>query len=115
MECPKEKRAVRRALFLPFGKRTDGLQGADSAEAQHLPARRASLLFDAEEAREASEDEQANNVSNEALYVIGSHGSGDRISRYFQDWEERIGHAVPRIIRSGKETWLVWFLSEPVG
>ena len=26
-------------------------------------------------------------VSNEALYVIGLHGSGDKISRYFQDWE----------------------------
>ena len=24
------------------------------------------------------------------------------------------GHAVPRIIRSCKETWLVWFLNEPV-
>ena len=30
---------------------------------------------------EASEGDQANNVSNEALYVIGLHGSGDKISR----------------------------------
>ena len=36
---------------------------------------------------EASEDDQADNVSNEALYVIGLHGSGDKISRYLQDWE----------------------------
>ena len=36
---------------------------------------------------EASEDEQADNVSDEALYVIGLHGSGDKISRYLQDWE----------------------------
>ena len=36
---------------------------------------------------EASEDEQADNVSNEALYVFGLHGSGDKISRYLQDWE----------------------------
>ena len=58
------------------------------------------------------EDEQAFNVSNEALYVIGLHGSGDKISRFLQDWEVAkvspelpysIGHAVPRIIRSGKE------------
>ena len=26
-----------------------------------------------------------------------------------------IGHAVPRIIRNGKGTWLVRFLKEPVG
>ena len=37
---------------------------------------------------EASEDVQADNVSNEALYVIGLHGSGDKISRYLRDWEE---------------------------
>ena len=72
---------------------------------------------------EALEDEQADNVSNEALYVIGLHGSGVKISLSFQDCEvatvaqktKSIGHAVPRIIRSGNETWLVWFLSEPVG
>ena len=37
---------------------------------------------------EASDDDQADNVSNEALYVIGLHGSGDKISRFLQDWEE---------------------------
>ena len=36
---------------------------------------------------EASEDDQADNVSNEALYVIWLHGSGDKISRDLQDWE----------------------------
>ena len=36
---------------------------------------------------EVSEDDQADNVSNEALYIIGGHGSGDKISRYLQDWE----------------------------
>ena len=35
---------------------------------------------------EAPEGDQADNVSNEALYVIGLHGSGDKISRYIQDW-----------------------------
>ena len=35
----------------------------------------------------ASDDVQADNVSNEALYVIGLHGSGDRISLFLQDWE----------------------------
>ena len=67
---------------------------------QHPAAWRASLLFDAEEAgscgetfhsfigdgllipelkggSEASEDDQADNVSNEALYVVGLNGSGD--------------------------------------
>ena len=66
---------------------------------------------------EASEDEQAdsssaNNVSNEALFVIvparlgGGKGS--------PELPFCIRYAMPRIIRSGKETWLVWFLSEPV-
>ena len=36
---------------------------------------------------EVSEDEQADNGSNEASNVIGLHGSGDKISRYLQDWE----------------------------
>ena len=36
---------------------------------------------------EASEDEQADNVCNEALDVIGLHGSCDKISRYLKDWE----------------------------
>ena len=36
---------------------------------------------------EASDDDQADNVSNEALYVIGLHGSGDKISRFLQDCE----------------------------
>ena len=36
---------------------------------------------------EASEEKQADNVSNEASYVTGFHGSGDKISRYLHDWE----------------------------
>ena len=36
---------------------------------------------------EASDGDQADNVSNEALYVIGLHGSGDKISLCLQDWE----------------------------
>ena len=36
---------------------------------------------------EASDYVQADNVSNEALYVIGLHGSGDKISLFLQDWE----------------------------
>ena len=35
---------------------------------------------------EASKDEQADNVSNEAFCVIGLRGSGDKVSRYLQDW-----------------------------
>ena len=36
---------------------------------------------------QASDDDQADNVSNEALCVIGLHGSGDKIFRLLQDWE----------------------------
>ena len=35
----------------------------------------------------ASDDVQADNVSNEALYVIGLHGSGDKTSLFSQGWE----------------------------
>ena len=72
---------------------------------------------------EASEDEQAdssgeNNVGNGALFVIGLHGSGDVIALFLQDWEVAkvalschfaFWYAMPRTVRSGKETWLVWF------
>ena len=89
-----------------FWERADGLQGADSAGTQHPAAWRASLPSIAEEAvlcarqrnigdgflvpelkggSESSEDEQADNVSNESQYVIGSHELGDNISCYFQD------------------------------
>ena len=36
---------------------------------------------------EASDRDQADNVNNEALYVIGLHGFGDIISLCLQDWE----------------------------
>ena len=36
---------------------------------------------------EASDYVQADNVSNEALYVIGLHGSGDNICLFLQDRE----------------------------
>ena len=69
---------------------------------------------------EASDGAQADNVSNEALYVIGSHGFCDFISFCLWDWEmakvaHGPGHAVPGNVRTGKETWLVRFLNEPVG
>ena len=48
--CPKETRAVWRALLLPFEERADGPQGAGSVWAQYPAAWRASLPFDAEEA-----------------------------------------------------------------
>ena len=54
---------------------------------------------------ESSGGYQAGNVNNEAMHVIGllakvalSHGPG---------------HLVPGNVRSGKEMWLVWVLSEP--
>ena len=96
---PKEILAVRRAPLLPFlKKRANGPQGADSDGAQHPAVWRASPPFGSEGASCACQraeraevrrrrDDQANNVSNEALCVIGVHGSGDKIFRYLQDWE----------------------------
>ena len=71
-------------------------------------------------ASEASDGDQGDNVGNEALCVIGLHGSGDKISLCLQDWEMAKvalgpGHAVPGNARIGKETWLVRVLNERVG
>ena len=38
-----------------------------------------------------------NNVVNDALFVIGLHGSGDTIALFFHEWEVAKGHAVPGI------------------
>ena len=144
MERPREGRAVWRALLLPSGEGANGPQGTESAGAQHPAAWRASPPFDAGEAdlcarqrgfqllhrgwflipelkdgSEASNDEQADNVSNEALYVIGLHGSGDKnlllIARLgggkgSLEQPYSIGFAMPRVIRSSKKTRLVRFL-----
>ena len=45
------------------------------------------LVPELKDESEASEDDQTDNVSNEALHVIGLHGSGDKVCRYLQDWE----------------------------
>ena len=54
-------------------------------------------------------------MGNDALFVIGLHGSGDTIALFLQDWEvakgslelpKSPGHVVP-----GKETWLARILS----
>ena len=58
---------------------------------------------------EASDDVQADNASNEALCVIGLHGSGDKIfslltrmggGKGSPELPHSIGHDVPRILRS---------------
>ena len=58
---------------------------------------------------EASDDVQADHVRNEALYVIGLHGSGDEMSLFLQrlvggkgspELPCSIGYALPRAIRS---------------
>ena len=112
MERPSEIRAVRRALLLPFEERASGPQGGESVGASIRP--HGELLFfwiqkktafapvseafnsfigdgflvpDLKGGSEASDDEQADNMSNEALYVIGLHGSGDKISSDLQGWE----------------------------
>ena len=113
MECPREIRAVRRALHLPFEKKEPtvlrelvrlGPSIRPHGELLFLLVQKNSAFVPDSEAfnsfigdfflipelkggSEASEDDQADNVSNEALYVTGLHGSGDKISRYLQDWE----------------------------
>ena len=106
VECPKEIWAV----LLPSGEGTNGPQGAESAGPSNRP--HGELLFLSVQKEpacvpnseafnsfigdgflipelkgecEASEDEQADTVNNEALYVIGLHGSGDKIFHYLQD------------------------------
>ena len=38
-----------------------------------------------------------NNVVNDALFVIGLHGSGDTTALFFHEWEVAKVHAVPGI------------------
>ena len=61
---------------------------------------------------EPSQSYQASNVNNEALHVIGLHGSGD-VGKDGIELSYGLGHLVPGNVRSGKETWLVWVLSGP--
>ena len=74
------------------------------------------LVPEFQDETEASKDEQAdsaseNNVGNDALDVIGLHGSGDVIVLFFQDWEvakvaselpHSPGHAVPGVAWTSK-------------
>ena len=92
MECSREIRAVRRAFLLPFEERADGPQGAGSAGMQKKPAfvpdseafnsfiGAGFLVPELKRGSEASDGLQAGNVINEALHVVGLHGSGDKIS-----------------------------------
>ena len=72
----------------------------------------------------SSSSSSENNVGNGALFVIGPHGSGDAIALFLQDWEVAkvalsshgaLDMLCQELKRSRKETWLVWFLNEPVG
>ena len=45
------------------------------------------LVPELKDESEALEDDQTDNVSNEVSYVIGLHGSGDKVSHFLQDWE----------------------------
>ena len=81
MECPREIRAV---LFHLVQKKPAFLP---DSEAFNYFIGDGFLIPELTGGSEASEDDQADNVCNEALYVIGLHGSGDTISCYLQDWE----------------------------
>ena len=112
MECPREIRALWRALLLPFEKEPMVLRELVRFGPSIRPhgellfflmQKKPAFMPDSEAfnsfigddllipelkgGSEASEDDQADNVSSEALYVIGLHGSGDRISCFVQDWE----------------------------
>ena len=76
MECPKEIRAAWRACP-PFGSEGASAFVPDS-EAFNSFVGDGFLIPELKGGSEASEDDPADNVSNEALYVIGLHGS---------DWE----------------------------
>ena len=63
-------------------------------------------------------------MGNDAFHVIGFRGSGDKISLFLQDWElakvalklpHGPGSVVPGNVCCGKEMWLVWVVSGPVG
>ncbi len=100
MECPREIRAVQRALLLPSEERADGLRswfGLGPAPGRmvsfsSLWFRRSRQLFHRGWLSSPRVEGwkwgfwwcsfKADNVSNEALYVIGLHGSGDGISLY---------------------------------
>ena len=70
---------------------------------------------------ESSDGSTAGHVNNEALYVIGLHGSGDNLSlpaglgvgNGVINVSHGPGHIVPGSVRTGNETWLVWVLSGP--
>ena len=66
---------------------------------------------------------QAGNVNNEALHVIGLHGSGDKISLFLQDWElvkvalschMAVDVLCQEMYEVGQEACLVWVQSGPV-
>ena len=86
MECPREVRAVWRAPR-SSGSRVGMASFSSSScrRSRHLCGD-GFLVPELKDESEASEDDQTDNVSNEALYVIGLQGSGDKDSRYPQDW-----------------------------
>ena len=64
-----------------------GSMGRQTARRSTLSSGMAFEVPELKGGSEASDGEQADNVSNEALYVIGLHGSGDKISLCLQDSE----------------------------
>ena len=111
MECPRDIRAVWRALLLPLEERAGVLRElvrfgpsipvkAEKARALlglHMIAEENSRRTDSGSSFSSSSSSE-NNVGNDALFVIGQHGSGNTNALFLQDWE--VGHAVPRIKRS---------------
>ena len=92
MECPREVRAVRRALLLPSAMVLREPTFAPDSEAFNSYIGDGFLVPELKDEREASKDEQAdsssaNNVGNGALFVIGLHRAGDAILLFQQDWE----------------------------
>ena len=100
MECPREIRAVWRALLFPFEERADGPQGVGSFWPSipvetvkacaliglHMMAEENSWRSDSGSSVSSSSSSE-NNMGNGALFVVGLHGSGDTIALFLQDWE----------------------------
>ena len=72
----------------------------------------------------SSSSSSENNVGDGALFVIRLHGSVDAIALFLQDWEvamvalschTALDKLCQKFFEVEKETWLVWFLNEPVG
>ena len=113
VECARKVWAVRCAPFLPDSEEAFNSFFDDGF---HVPELKGES--------ESSGGIQAGNVNNEALHVIGLHGSGDKISLFLLDWElakvalschMALDMLCQEMYEVERNRWLVWVLNEPAG